>query len=310
MKAVAYLRLLPLVVSLVVPAFAGPKIGLLMKDRGLFWSAAEQGATEAAKAAGAELVIKAPLNANNPGQQLALLDLLADEKLDVLLVAPLTIPEFTAPLARLKAKGVRIVVLDTPVTAGLGDTFISYNQEQLARTAAKHFVTLVRDGDELAMMRANSVDRISTRERVFLATVKESLPGSVVHVDVMAGAEKDDDFAKGVQLLEKHPSVKAVATVFTAPSLGMIKAVREKGMGGKVLHMGFGTGLPAPVVEAIEGGTLQAWLAQQPKLIGAKGVQAALELAAGKTVPESIDVEFTIVTKDNIATPAVASLRQ
>lgn len=309
MKAEKLLRLLPVCLLLPACAFAGPKIGLLMKDRGLFWSAAEQGATAAAKAAGAELVTKAPLNANNLGQQLALLDLLADEQLAALLVAPLTVQDFAAPLARLQAKGVKIVVLDTPVTAGLGQTFISYNQETLARAAGKHFAAMVRDGDEVAMMRANSVDRISTREKVFLATLKELLPGSTVHVDVMAGAEKDDDFPKSCLLLERHPNAKAVATVFTAPSMGMIKAVSEKALGGKVLHMGFGTGLPAPVVEAIEAGRLQAWVAQQPDLIGKKGVAAALELIAGKPLPESIDVEFTIVTKENLATPAVQAMR-
>lgn len=301
MKITAWFACVAVASALVGPAAAAPKIGLLMKDRGLFWSAAEQGAAEAAKAAGAEFVAKGPLNSSNLGQQLALLDLLADEGLAALLVAPLTVAEFSGPLARLKAKGVKIVVLDTPVTPGLGETFVGYNQESLARAAGKHFASLVRDGDPVAMMRANSVERISLRERVFVATVKELLPNSALYLDVMAGAEKDDDVAKSLQLLERHPDLKAVATVFTAPSMGMIKAVQEKGVGGSVQHLGFGTGLPAEVVAALEAGRLHAWVAQQPKSLGRRGVEAALDLLAGKTVPESIELEITIVTKESLA---------
>ena len=46
-------------------AFAGPKIGVLFKDKSPgFWIYAENGASEAAKTLGAEVIIKAPPTAS------------------------------------------------------------------------------------------------------------------------------------------------------------------------------------------------------------------------------------------------------
>lgn len=300
-----------LALALQPPAVAGPKIGLLMKDRGVFWTSVEAGANESITAAGGSLISKGPQTASNLGQQLALLSLLSGEEgLTALLVSPLTIEEFKKPLALLKAKGVKIVVLDTPPSDAFGDTFVGYNQEAMAREAGRFFAGLTGPADEVAMLRANTLERISTREKIFLATIKEFHADAVVHMDVMAGATKEDDYPQSCLLLERHPGIRAVATMFTAPSLGMLRAIKDKEVGGKIQHLGFGTGLPAAAVEALEAGRLQAWVAQQPSLIGKKAVEAALALLAGKAVPPSIDVEYFIVTKTNLTEPKIQALRQ
>jgi len=77
-----------------------------------------------------------------------------------------------------------------------------------------------------------------------------------------------------------------------------------------VLHFGFGTGLPAEVVEAIENGVTQVWIAQQPKMFGVRGVEAAVALVAGKPVPPVIDVDYCVVTKENLHDPKIQALRR
>jgi ribose transport system substrate-binding protein len=302
-------RLLALVLLLPVAVSAGPKVGLLMKDRGLFWTAAAKGAEEVVTASGGTLVVKAPLHASNLGQQLALLSLFGDEKVDVLLIAPLTQEEFVRPLGLLKAKGVRIVVLDTALPEGVGETFVGYNQESMAEAAARVFASFIKEGDEAAMLRANSIERISTREKAFLTALKTLGPDAKIHVDTMAGATKDDDYPQSCLLLERHPNIRIVASMFSAPSMGMINAIKDKGLGGKVHHLGFGSGLPAPAVEALEAGRLDAWVAQQPKLLGKKAAEAGLALLAGKPVSPTNDVEFAIVTPANLKEPAMQALR-
>lgn len=309
MKSARPTRILLLALLLPCSLFAGPKFGLLMKDRGLFWTVAARGAEEAVIAAGGTLVTKAPQHASNLGQQLALLSLFADEQIDVLLVAPLTEADFVRPLGLLKAKGVRIVVLDTPLPEGVGETFVGYNQDTMAEAAARVFASFLREGDEAAMLRANSIDRISPREKAFLGALKTLVPETRIHVDTMAGATKDDDYPQSCLLLERHPDIRIVASMFSGPSIGMIRAIKDKGLGSKVHHLGFGTGLPADAVEAIEAGRLDAWVAQQPALLGRRAAEAGLALLAGKPVPPTIDVEFTIVTPANLQEPAVQAMR-
>jgi ribose transport system substrate-binding protein len=289
---------------------APAKIGVLLKDRDLFWSAAEKGAVAAANAAGAEISVKAPLVPNSLAQQLAMFQALTKEPLDALVIAPLTADEFVAPLTALRAKGVKIVTLDTALAAGVADVHVGYNQAVMAEEAARHFAELVPESGKAALLRANSIEGMSVREKTLITTFRRLRNQATLYVDVVAGSEKQDDYAKSMLLLETHPGVTAVCTPFTAASLAMIKAIEAKGVAGKIVQVGFGTSLPAEVVAAIERGVMAGWVAQQPRLIGSKGVEAALELIAGKSLPGSVDVPYFVVTKANLQEPEILALRE
>lgn len=292
-------------------AIAASKIGVLLKDRDLFWSAAERGAVEAGQAAGVELIVKAPLTPNSLGQQLAMLNALMKEPLDALVVAPLTPDDFRAPVEALRAKGVKIVALDTALPDGLADVYVGYNQVDMAENAARFFAGLLADGEKAALLRANSIEGMSVREKTLIATFRTTRSQATLFTDVVAGSEKQDDYSKSVLLLERHPDVRAVCTPFTAASLAMIRALADKGLGdGKVLQVGFGSSLPAPVVEAIERGSMAGWVAQQPRLIGSKGVEAAVRLLKGESVPATLDVPYSLVTRENLRSAEVQAMRE
>jgi ribose transport system substrate-binding protein len=295
----------------VVSAFSAPaRIGVLLKDRDVFWSAAERGAVSAAQAAGATVTVKAPLVPNALNQQLAMLAALAKEPLDALVIAPLTAADFAGPLAPLVAKGVKIVALDTPLPAGMAQAYVGYNQVVMAEAAAKHLAGLVGETDKVALLRAYSIEGMSVREKTLIAAFRAARPQAALFTDVVAGSEKQDDYAQSLLLLERHPDIRAVCTPFTAASLAMTRAIKAKGLGGKVLHVGFGTSLPTVVVEALESGVMQAWVAQQPKLIGSRGVEVALELTRGVAVAPTVDVPYFIVTKANLQEPRIQALRE
>jgi len=311
MKSITCLRALSIVLAAQLNVVAGPKIGVLLKDRELFWAEVERGAVEAGRANNAELSIKAPSVPKMLSLQLKLMSVLEQEQMDALVIGPLLSgEEFRDAIGRLRAKGVKIVALETNLPQGLSDTFCGYNQKAMAEAAAKLFANLIKDGDEVAMLRPNAVTSMSMRERSLLAAMKELRPKSTIDIDVMSGIQKGDEYNQAVLLLERHPNVKALITPASVESMTMIKALKEKDMAGKVLHFGFGTGLPAEVVEAIENGATQVWIAQQPRMFGFRGVEAAVALVAGKPVPPVIDVDYSVVTKENLQDPKIQALRR
>jgi ribose transport system substrate-binding protein len=306
------LRKLPVLsLALIVPLslFGAPKIGVLLKDRDLFWNLVEKGAVEAGKSAHVELVIKAPPGANMLGSQLKLLAALEKESLDALVIGPLTMEEFRQPIEALRAKGVKIVAIDTPLPEGLANTYCGYNQKTMAEAAARLFATLVQDGDEVAILRANSLENISIREKTLISTLRTIRPKETIHLDIMAGAEKGDDYDKSLLLFDRHPKIKGVITPFSAASMAMTRALKDRKLAGQVVHVGFGSGFPPQVAEAIETGAMQGWIAQEAKLIGRRGVEAAVALLEDKPVPPAIDIDFIIVTKANLNDPKVRELK-
>jgi ribose transport system substrate-binding protein len=301
------------VLSATAASAAPMKIGVLLKDRDLFWATAEKGALAAGQAAGVELIIKAPLVPNALGQQQTMLAALAKEPLDALVIAALTADDLKEPLAALAAKGVKIVVLETRLPDGIGQTYLGYNQAHMAEDAARFFAGLVHEGDKAAMLRAisieASVDGMTVRERTLVTTFKKLQPKVPLYSDVVVGSERQDDYAKSLLLFERHPDIRAVCTPFSASSMAMIRALKDKGLAGKVIHVGFGSSLPDSVVAAIESGAMQGWIAQQPRLFGSKGVEAAIDLVRGKPVPATIEVPYFIVTPANLKDPQVQALR-
>ena len=302
-------RVLLIIALSQLPGVAAPRIGVLLKDRDLFFAAVQKGAEEEGKALNVELSVKAPSKANAPGQQLTLLAVLEKEPLAALVISPLAADDFKEPVARLVARGVKIVALDSPLPEGLANTFLRYDQKALGEAVARYAASLIKDGDEVAMLRANTIETYSEREKAIIVTLKEVYPNVKLYLDVMAGAQKGDDYDQSALLLSRHPNVKVVITPISAGTLGMMKAIKEKNLAGKIQHVGFGVGLPDEVVAAIESGAMQGWIAQEPRMFGVKGIDAAVDLINGKKVPPVIDIEYQIVTKANLNDPKIQALK-
>jgi len=127
----------------------------------------------------------------------------------------------------------------------------------------------------------------------------------VLHADIFASSEKDTEEDKARFLFSKYPNTKAVFASATRGTLAAIKVIREKGLVGKVKVVGFGLYLPAEAAAAIEDGILAGWVAQQPKDLGYKGVETAIALLQGKSVPAVVHPSYLVLTKDNFRDPKI-----
>jgi ribose transport system substrate-binding protein len=299
-----YIRCSLIILLSVVSASAVPKIGVLLKDRGDFCAAVERGIVDAGQAHSTEILIKAPPSINSLAEQLKLFASLEKDKIDALIISPQVGEAFKVPLERLTAHGVKVVCLETAVE-GVGATLLGYDQKAMAEAAAQKLVGLIQDGDEIALLRANNAAGMSVREKTLIAFLRQTRPANKLNLDVMTGAEKGDDLAQARVLLDRHPQVKVVITPYSEPSLAMVQALQEKKLAGKVVHIGFGAGLPKSVVQALEGGAMQLWVAQLPRVMGRKSIETALALTNGEIVPASIAIDYFIITKANLYDAAI-----
>ena len=78
-------------------------------------------------------------------------------------------------------------------------------------------------------------------------------------------------------------------------ALGAMEAIT--GAGKKIVVVGFDATDDA--IESIKAGQMAATIAQQPELIGSTAVDYAIKLIAGESIPKSVPVEVTLVTKEN-----------
>jgi len=90
--------------------------------------------------------------------------------------------------------------------------------------------------------------------------------------------------------------------------MAMLEILSHRQPAGEIKLIGFGFNLTEEVAAALEAGTLHGWVAQQPKEIGYKGVETAVDLLNGKTVPAVVNIDVFIVTKANLHDPKSQAL--
>ncbi|MEV0160445.1 D-ribose ABC transporter substrate-binding protein [Nonomuraea fuscirosea] len=119
-------------------------------------------------------------------------------------------------------------------------------------------------------------------------------------IKVVAKQPADFDRTKGLDvmtnLIQSHPDVTGVFAENDEMALGAIKALGAKA-GQQVKVIGF-DGTPDGIA-AVKAGTMAASIAQQPRLLGQKAVDAAVKLAKGETVEKTVAVPVKVATKEN-----------
>lgn len=288
---------------------AAPKVGVLLKGRSAFWSAVEKGAIEAGQKSGAEVIVKAPVSESDVSVQVQLVNALAGQGIEALVIAPGNKDALSGPVAALAAKGVKIIVIDSPLAGGVGTVFIGTDHLAAGEAAGKLLGTLVGDADEVSFLKhAQGGGATGQREEGALATLRAAHPKIRVYGDIYASSEKDGETEKANLLLATHPGTKAILATGTPGTLAMLRVLQEKKLGGTIKLVGFGFNLNPEVAAAIESGAMQGWIAQLPKEVGAKGVASALAVLKGETVAPVVHTDFVVITKDNLKDPAVQAL--
>jgi ribose transport system substrate-binding protein len=304
--------LLPLLVWIVaaVSAPADPlKIGVLLKGKNDFWAAVAKGASQAGQKLGAEVIVKSPPTEADVGIQVRLLGILASEGIQALIIAPCNKDSLARPVAALAAKGVKIVVIDSPLSGSAGYVFVGTDQRAAGQAAGRLVAGLVTEGDEVAILRhVQGGGAPEMRESAALAELLAAHPNLVVHGDIYASSVPGLEGDRSRLLLSKYPQVKAIFASGSPGAMAMLKVLSESGGSSQAKLVGGGFNLNPEVVAGLQSGKLAGWIAQLPQDVGAKGVESALALVNGQTVPAVVPTQFLVVTKANLSDPQVQSL--
>jgi ribose transport system substrate-binding protein len=295
--------------STVPLASAAPKIGVLLKAKSPFWAAAEKGAVEAGEKLGAEVLVRAPLTENDVGVQVQLLNALVAQGIEALVIAPTDKKFLDAPVTAAAAKGIKIVVIDSALDNPANPVFIGTDQRAAGEAAGELLARLISAGDEVSFLKHNqNSGATSLREAGALEKLRAAHPNVVLHGDIYSSTEKNVEGERAALVLSKYPKTKGIIASSTGGALAMLKLLETKNTDGSIKFIGFGFNLLPEVAAGIDSGVMHGWIAQVPGKTAYQGVEAALALIAGKSVPATIHTPFVVVTKDNLKSPEVQAL--
>ncbi|MFP1625870.1 sugar ABC transporter substrate-binding protein [Streptomyces sp. 5K101] len=275
------------------------KVGLITKtDTNPFFVKMKEGAEQAAKKNGVELVSAAgKFDGDNAGQVTAVENMVASGVKGIL-ITPNDSKAIVPALEKARAKGILVIALDSPTepqdatdalfatdNVKAGELIGAYAKAAMAGKPAKIAMLDLAPGVAVGVQRHNG----------FLKGfgVAEGDPA------VVCAQDTGGDQAKGQTAMEnclqKAPDINVVYTINEPAALGAYTALKAKGLEKKVLVLSVDGGCTG--TRAVTEGKIAATSQQYPLKMAAQGVEAVAAFAEdGKKASGYTDTGVTLVT--------------
>jgi ribose transport system substrate-binding protein len=274
-----------------------------------FWKTVEAGAREAAAELEIELVWKGPLQENDRSQQIQLVQQFTADRVAGIALAPLDHAALAGPVRAAREAGIPVVIFDSALDGRAGEDFASFVATDNARggaLAGEELARLVGRGAKVVVLRYQ-VGSASTeaRETAFFEAAKQG--GVEITVDNRyAGPTAGEAKSNALTLLDKLQDARGVFCSNESATHGMLLALRQAGLAGKLEFVGFDAS--PPLVEALKSGEIDALVVQNPRRMGREAVATLVRAVRGESVEPRVDTGVVLATRENMDQPEIAAL--
>jgi ribose transport system substrate-binding protein len=272
-----------------------------------FWQAVKQGSEKAAKDFNVDITFEGPESESQVDKQIEMLQAALDKKPAAICFAALDSKAAIPLLEKAKAAGIPVIGFDSGVDSDIPVTTAATDNVAAAAMAADKMVELIGGSGEVAIIAHDQTSRTGIdRVKGFTDQIKSKYP-NVTIVDTQYGAGdqlKSTDLAKAI--IQAHPNLKGFFGANEGSIIGVLNAVKELKMEGKIVVIGYDSGQQQ--LDAIRSGVEAGAITQDPIGIGYKCVEAAVKALKGETQAKTIDTGFHWFDKTNIDDPTIAAL--
>ena len=121
-----------------------------------------------------------------------------------------------------------------------------------------------------------------------------------------AGATAGEAKTAAMNIIDKLKEADGVFAPNESSTFGMLLALRQNNLAGKIKFVGFDTS--PPLLEALQKGEIDGLVAQDPTKMGYEGVKALVNSIRGKQVPKTVDTGVRLITRENLNSPEIKKL--
>jgi ribose transport system substrate-binding protein len=208
------------------------------------------------------------------------------------------------------AKKIPVVIIDSGLKGQVGKDFISYvstDNRAAGRMAGEELARVVGENGKVILMRYMEGQASTTeREEGCLEAIKQH-PGIKILVDNRyAGATANEAQNTAMNIIDKIRQADGIFCPQESSTFGMLLALRQNNLVGKVKLVGFDTS--SPLIEGIKKGDIDAVVAQHPKKMAYEAVKIMVNYLHGEKVPERVDSGADLITAQNVNTPEIQTL--
>ncbi|PID97468.1 MAG: BMP family ABC transporter substrate-binding protein [Actinobacteria bacterium] len=262
-----------------------------------FWQAVKEGAEEAGKEYGYEVVFIGPDDETKVTQQMDQLQTALDSAPAAIGFAALDSEKAAPMLKQIDEAGIPVIAFDSGVESDIPLTTVQTDNKAAAAEAAKHMVELVGGKGTIGLICHDQTSQTGKdRCEGFQEYVKENAPDVTILDPQYAGeVGKAADTAKA--MIQANPELVGLYGSNEAAATGAIQGAKEAG-NSDLKVVGFDSGKTQ--IAAIKDGSQAGAITQAPKLMGYKTVEAAVKAIKGEKLEKIIDSGFYWYDQSNI----------
>ena len=226
-------------------------------------------------------------------------DLLA-QNIDALIYIPAGATAAAVPVKAARAANVPVVNIDRNAEGAPGDTFIATDSVTSARQVCDYIAKQAGGKGEMVIIHGQKGTTPEVDRSKGCAEALKNYPDVKVVGELWSEQwHQDEGFKLAQDLLQSHPKVSIIFGQADALALGAAQAVKVANPDHRIWVAGFDGDTAA--LEALKNGVFDVTATQQTQKMGRMGVDAAIELVAGKKLPAEQLQDATLTTKDNVA---------
>lgn len=261
-----------------------------------FWVALAAAAADEAEAQGAYLVDMTTARPSAEDQVTAI-DKAVAQKVDAIIVGAVDPRVLDNAMTRAQAANIPVIAVDTGIDHPWVKALIQTDNLAAAEMAGDYIVkTAGPTCHKLLLIGGRSGHQTAEARKVGVQEVAKAA-GFDVFVVYTDWLEQKAQQGAQVQL-GLHPDICAVFAAWDPGALAALAVIKERGLSGKLILVGFDA-IP-DALRAIEAGDMTATVLQDPRQMGAKGVELALEILRGEEVPRYTPIDGSIIDKSNV----------
>ncbi|WP_134684350.1 ABC transporter substrate-binding protein [Brevibacillus migulae] len=271
-----------------------------------FWQAVKSGAEKAAAELNVEISFEGPETEEQVDKQIEMLQAALDKNAKAIGFAALDSQAAIPLLQKAKEKNIPVIAFDSGVDSDIPLATAATDNQKASALAADKMAELIGSEGEIAMVVHDQTSKTGTDRRDgFVNQIKEKYPNiKIVDIQYSGDPLKATDLAKTI--MQAHPNLKGLFGSNEGAAIGVVNAVTEMKMDGKLVVIGFDSGKQQ--IEAIKSGKMAGAITQNPVGIGYETVKAAVAAIKGEKVEKSIDTGFYWYDKTNIDQPEIQAV--
>jgi len=264
-----------------------------------FWQAVKLGSEQAAKDFNVDISFEGPETESQVDKQIEMVQAALAKNPAAICLAALDTKALVPQLEEAQSKGIPVIGFDSGVDSDIPVATATTDNIAAAGAAADKMAELIGGEGEVAVIVHDQTSRTGIDRRDgFVNRIAEKYPNIKV-VDVQYGGGdqlKSTDLAKAI--IQANPNLKGFFGANEGSIIGVLNAVTELGMEGKLVVIGYDAGKQQK--DAIRSGLEAGAISQDPVGIGYKCVEAAVKAIKGEAVDKVIDTGYVWYDKTNI----------